>query len=56
MERVVRNVMLNYMPNWVHQLSFNRTFEYRPQIAWLPLAENRGTVRLLPQEGEKATW
>ncbi|KAF9354931.1 hypothetical protein BGX34_010753 [Mortierella sp. NVP85] len=53
MERVVRNVMLNYMPNWVHQLSFNKTFEYRPQIAWLPLAENRGTVRLLPQEGER---
>ncbi|KAG0226925.1 hypothetical protein BGX31_007146 [Mortierella sp. GBA43] len=52
-ERAMRNVMLNYMPKWVHQLSFNKTFEYRPQIAWLPLAENRGTVHLLPQEGER---
>ncbi|KAG0354060.1 hypothetical protein BC939DRAFT_467209 [Gamsiella multidivaricata] len=50
-DRVLRNVMLNYVPNFITQMSFMKTFEYRPQIAWLPLAENRGTVKVLPQEG-----
>ncbi|KAF8916354.1 hypothetical protein BGZ58_005305 [Dissophora ornata] len=50
-DRLLRHVMLNYIPNWVLQISFNKTFEYRPQIAWLPLAENRGTGKVLPQEG-----
>ncbi|KAG0006800.1 hypothetical protein BGZ65_003448 [Modicella reniformis] len=28
-----------------------KAFEYRPQVAWLPLIPNRGTGYVLPQEG-----
>ncbi|KAF8938587.1 hypothetical protein BGZ58_000623 [Dissophora ornata] len=52
-DRVLRNVLLNYVPDWMQQISFNKTFQYRPQIAWLPLAENRGTIRVQPQEGDR---
>ncbi|KAF9111272.1 hypothetical protein BGX27_005164 [Mortierella sp. AM989] len=50
-ERTIRYVLLNYTPNWLQHLINTKNFEYRPQIAWLPLAENRGTGRVLPQEG-----
>ncbi|KAF9106587.1 hypothetical protein BGX27_009104, partial [Mortierella sp. AM989] len=52
-DRFIRNIILNYLPNWVQQMNFAKTLSYRPQIAWLPLAENRGTVRVLPQGGKK---
>ncbi|KAF8923630.1 hypothetical protein BGZ58_002719 [Dissophora ornata] len=51
--KVIRSVLLSYLPNWVHQMSFAKTLSYRPQIAWLPLAENRGTVRVQPQTGKR---
>ncbi|KAF8955866.1 hypothetical protein BGZ46_002523 [Entomortierella lignicola] len=49
-QKVVRHVFLKYLPEWATQRSFEKTFQYRPQIAWLPLAENRGTGAILPQE------
>ncbi|KAF9428222.1 hypothetical protein BGZ76_002017 [Entomortierella beljakovae] len=49
-QKVTRHVFLNYLPEWVQQRSFEKTFEYRPQIAWMPLTKNRGTGRVLPQE------
>ncbi|KAF9080831.1 hypothetical protein BGX27_005215 [Mortierella sp. AM989] len=49
-QKVIRHVFLNYLPEWVQQRSFEKTFEYRPQIAWIPLVENRGTGQVLPQE------
>ncbi|KAF9358726.1 hypothetical protein BGX26_001065 [Mortierella sp. AD094] len=52
-ERFLRNIILNYLPTWVQRKDFAKTLSYRPQIAWLPLAENRGTVRVLPQGGKK---
>ncbi|KAI1308396.1 hypothetical protein EDD11_004325 [Mortierella claussenii] len=52
-ERFIRYVMLNYMPEWVQQRSLAKTFEYRPQVAWLPLVENRGAGYVLPQESPR---
>ncbi|KAF9352367.1 hypothetical protein BGX26_009812 [Mortierella sp. AD094] len=52
-ERIIRHVVFNLIPRWVHQKGFAKTLGYRPQIAWLPLAENRGTVHVLPQEGAR---
>ncbi|KAI7817018.1 hypothetical protein BC939DRAFT_467147 [Gamsiella multidivaricata] len=52
-ERLTRNIILNYIPDWIQQKGFAKAFEYRPQIAWLPLVENRGTGKVLPQEGER---
>ncbi|KAF9102031.1 hypothetical protein BGX27_011224 [Mortierella sp. AM989] len=53
-ERIIRHVVFNFMPRWIHQKGFAKTLEYRPQIAWLPLVANRGTVHVIPQEGLKA--
>ncbi|KAF9106614.1 hypothetical protein BGX27_009099 [Mortierella sp. AM989] len=47
-ERLIRHFTLNYLPNWVQQLNVARIMKYRPQIAWLPLVENRGSGRVLP--------
>ncbi|KAI1310825.1 hypothetical protein EDD11_003641 [Mortierella claussenii] len=49
-ERAMRHAIFNYTPDWVVQRGFAKTFEYRPQIAWLPLAENKGHGKVLPQE------
>ncbi|KAF9352104.1 hypothetical protein BGX26_010015 [Mortierella sp. AD094] len=48
--KMIRHVFLNYVPEWIQQRNFEKTFEYRPQIAWMPLVENRGTGQVLPQE------
>ncbi|KAF9095707.1 hypothetical protein BGX27_001219 [Mortierella sp. AM989] len=53
MERFWRNVMLNHMPYWILQKKFDSDLAYRPQINWLPLVENRGTGKVLPQEGRE---
>ncbi|KAF9101919.1 hypothetical protein BGX27_011279 [Mortierella sp. AM989] len=50
MQRMARHMIFNYLPEWVKQRSFVKTLEYRPQIAWLPIIENRGTGKVLPQE------
>ncbi|KAF9111271.1 hypothetical protein BGX27_005163 [Mortierella sp. AM989] len=50
MERSVRYVLFNCIPTWLQHLINTKNFEYRPQAAWLPLVENRGTGRVLPQE------
>ncbi|KAF8955867.1 hypothetical protein BGZ46_002524 [Entomortierella lignicola] len=49
-QKIIRHVVLNYIPEWVQQRDFEKNMEYRPQIAWLPLAENRGTGLVIPQE------
>ncbi|KAF9899617.1 hypothetical protein BX616_002932 [Lobosporangium transversale] len=53
-ERMLRKTILNYTPNWIQQQYIAKSFEYRPQIAWLPLVKNRGTTRVLPQEGKRS--
>jgi hypothetical protein len=42
--------MLNFIPRFVLDRDFVKAFEYRPQVAWLPLVPNRGTGHVLPQE------
>ncbi|KAF9193293.1 hypothetical protein BGZ50_007553 [Haplosporangium sp. Z 11] len=53
MERVIRHAILEYIPHWVQQRTFEKTFAYRPQVAWLPEAENRGTGDVIPQKKSK---
>ncbi|KAF9345121.1 hypothetical protein BGX26_003500, partial [Mortierella sp. AD094] len=55
-ERSVRYVALNCIPTWLQFLINTKNFEYRPQVAWLPLVENRGTGRVLPQEGVRRSF
>ncbi|KAF9434452.1 hypothetical protein BGZ76_007992 [Entomortierella beljakovae] len=52
-ERILRSVILNYLPDWLQRMNFVKTLSYRPQISWIPLAENRGTVKVLPQSGKR---
>lgn len=52
---MVRHVILNYLPSWIHDQGYIKSMEYRPQIAWLPLVPNRGTGKVLPQEGGRET-
>lgn len=52
-ERVTRFIFMNVIPNKLQNRHVDKTMEYRPQIAWLPLVENRGTAQVLPQEGPR---
>ncbi|KAF9101959.1 hypothetical protein BGX27_011246 [Mortierella sp. AM989] len=55
-QRFLRHLMLNYMPHWMLQRKFDNDLAYRPQINWLPLIENHGSGKVLPQVGrEEAT-
>ncbi|KAF9352370.1 hypothetical protein BGX26_009815 [Mortierella sp. AD094] len=49
-ERVIRHIVLNYIPDSIHMKMTAKMASYRPQISWLPLVENRGTIPVLPQE------
>lgn len=53
MQRLTRHLIFNYIPQWIQDEQFIKACEYRPQIAWLPLAPNRGTGHVLPQEGKR---
>ncbi|KAF8986349.1 hypothetical protein BGZ46_005534 [Entomortierella lignicola] len=50
LQKLARKLIFNYLPDWVKQRSYVKALEYRPQIAWLPLVENRGTGKVVPQE------
>ncbi|KAF9084736.1 hypothetical protein BGX27_003719 [Mortierella sp. AM989] len=49
-ERILRHVVLNYTPAWIIRKIGTEANMYRPQIAWLPLIENRGIGPVSPQE------
>ncbi|KAF9203228.1 hypothetical protein BGZ49_006648 [Haplosporangium sp. Z 27] len=51
-EKVLRNIILKYIPDWLSRLQLRKSLAYRAQIAWLPPIENRGTGPVLPQEFE----
>ncbi|KAF8978206.1 hypothetical protein BGZ46_006724 [Entomortierella lignicola] len=51
-ERLIRNLVLNFIPNWVMKIHLKKNVGYRQQIAWLPLIEDRGEEPILPQEFE----
>ncbi|KAF9171939.1 hypothetical protein BGX20_006649 [Mortierella sp. AD010] len=52
-ERLTRTISLNYLPSWATRAQLYKNSEYRPQVAWLPLIENRGDGTPLPQEGRR---
>ncbi|KAF9089813.1 hypothetical protein BGX27_002390 [Mortierella sp. AM989] len=51
LDRLLRHLVINYIPDWLMQKKHNEGLAYRPQINWLPLAEIRGVAVLLPQVG-----
>ncbi|KAF9436497.1 hypothetical protein BGZ76_003752 [Entomortierella beljakovae] len=52
-ERIIRKIYLNYMPDWVLDASIAKVVKYRPQVAWLPLVKSRGKEDVLPQKFEE---
>ncbi|KAF9998603.1 hypothetical protein BGZ79_007721 [Entomortierella chlamydospora] len=50
-DRLVRKVILNFLPGWIKMKTSQEAFMIRPQINWLPLTKSRGSGRVLPQEG-----
>ena len=48
-DRLVRNIMFNYLPDWVQQYSHEKRFLYRPQATFLPMVPFKGKGRVLPQ-------
>ncbi|KAG0262153.1 hypothetical protein BG011_000273 [Mortierella polycephala] len=52
-ERALRYAFFNLIPDWVQQHTLAKNAEYRPQIAFLPLIENRGTGHVLPQKASR---
>ncbi|KAF9429483.1 hypothetical protein BGZ76_001229 [Entomortierella beljakovae] len=51
-ERVIRKVVLNYIPSWAFNSAFAKTASYRPQVAWFPQVK-RGNRKVLLQHFEK---
>ncbi|KAG0048624.1 hypothetical protein BGZ83_006443 [Gryganskiella cystojenkinii] len=49
-DRLLRTIMLKYMPPSFQQYGFKRTAGYRPQIRFMELAVNRGSIPVLPQK------
>ncbi|KAF9352883.1 hypothetical protein BGX26_009321 [Mortierella sp. AD094] len=54
LERLIRNLILKFLTNWTLKSQIWKELAYRPQIAWLPLIENRGKGPILPQEFSEA--
>ncbi|KAG0003201.1 hypothetical protein BGZ79_001423 [Entomortierella chlamydospora] len=52
-ERLMRNVLLNYMPTSIQVKSSMKNLEYRPQATFLPLTPKRGKGPVLPQKPSK---
>ncbi|KAF9410339.1 hypothetical protein BGZ94_001677 [Podila epigama] len=46
--RVVR-FLSRHIPSWVNRMVFARSVMYRPQVAFMPLAPDRGSTPALPQ-------
>ncbi|KAF9429068.1 hypothetical protein BGZ76_001867, partial [Entomortierella beljakovae] len=54
MERLIRKIVLNYIPPWLFIATLSKSAGYRPQVAWLPLTEDRGSQKGFPQHFETA--
>ncbi|KAF9097653.1 hypothetical protein BGX27_000923 [Mortierella sp. AM989] len=52
-EKLMRQIAFNFLPEWIRMRGLNKAVEYRPQAAFLPLVENRGTGDVLPQHPSK---
>ncbi|KAF9161709.1 hypothetical protein BGX21_002052 [Mortierella sp. AD011] len=53
-ERIIRRLILKLPTSWTMKSKARKVLTYRPQIAWLPLIENRGNGSVLPQEFAKS--
>ncbi|KAG9322625.1 hypothetical protein KVV02_002328 [Mortierella alpina] len=49
LERAIRYVVFSWIPSGKRSEKVYQDTAYRPQACFLPLAENRGTVAVLPQ-------
>ncbi|KAG0277549.1 hypothetical protein BGZ95_005751 [Linnemannia exigua] len=52
-EKVIRSVVLNLLPKWVHVLQFTKSAAYRPQTTFMPMIPDKGSVASLPQKPSK---
>ncbi|KAF9351036.1 hypothetical protein BGX26_010864 [Mortierella sp. AD094] len=52
-DRLLRKIVINYIPDWLKMKEIDNGLANRPQINWLPLVENRGSGHVLPQEGRE---
>ncbi|KAF9400185.1 hypothetical protein BGX21_004830 [Mortierella sp. AD011] len=52
-DRLLRKIVFNCLPGWLRMKEVNNGLANRPQINWLPLVENRGSGKVLPQEGRE---
>ncbi|KAG0278505.1 hypothetical protein BGZ96_002359, partial [Linnemannia gamsii] len=52
-EKIIRHVVLNFLPKWVFSLSFVKSAAYRPQVTFLPMVPDKGTIASLPQKPSK---
>ncbi|KAF9285623.1 hypothetical protein BGZ88_009465 [Linnemannia elongata] len=52
-EKVIRHVVLNFLPQWVFSRSFVKSAAYRPQVTFLPMVPDKGSVASLPQKPSK---
>ncbi|KAF9171562.1 hypothetical protein BGX21_000979 [Mortierella sp. AD011] len=52
-EKLIRNVVLNYLPKSVQAKNAMKNLAYRPQATFLPLVPKRGKGPVLPQKPSK---
>ncbi|KAF9435170.1 hypothetical protein BGZ76_006775 [Entomortierella beljakovae] len=52
-EKILRKIVLNYIPTRLYDWFVDGAASYRPQVAWLPLLKSRGIVKVDPQPFEK---
>jgi len=49
-ERILRHVILNWIPESIKLKSIRKGAAYRPMVTFLPPIPKRGTIDLLPQK------
>ncbi|KAG9323174.1 hypothetical protein KVV02_001805 [Mortierella alpina] len=53
LDRIVRRMVLNYLPELAKRSNLIKKLSYRPQAAFLPQVPSHGTSKVLPQ---KPSW
>ncbi|KAG9321385.1 hypothetical protein KVV02_005758 [Mortierella alpina] len=53
LNKLIRHMVLNYLPKSIQVRKLIERSAYRPQVAFLPQAETRGTCAVLPQRPSK---
>lgn len=52
-EKIVRHLILNFVPTSVKARQFSKAAAYRPQVAFLPSVTDRGLIKALPNRPSK---